>query len=62
MIAALDSVRKITNKEKVNTLGYCVGGIILTTAAVLLKQRGLDWINSMGHMTTMLDHTEPKRY
>lgn len=59
VIAALDSVRKITNKEKINTLGYCVGGIILTTAAVLLKQRGLDWINSMGHMTTMLDHTEP---
>ncbi len=59
VIAALDSVRKITNKEKVNTLGYCVGGIILTTAAVILKHRGLDWINSMGHMTTMLDHTEP---
>ncbi len=59
VIAALEATRKITGKDKVNTLGYCVGGIILTSAAILLKNRGLDWINSMGHMTTMLDHTEP---
>lgn len=59
VIAALDATRKITGKDKINTLGYCVGGIILTSAAILLKNRGLDWINSMGHMTTMLDHTEP---
>lgn len=59
IIAALDTVRKISGKEKINTLGYCVGGIILTTAAIVLKNRGLDWVNSMGHMTTMLDHTEP---
>ncbi|MEN9945801.1 MAG: hypothetical protein RLZZ293_187, partial [Pseudomonadota bacterium] len=59
VISALDVVRKITNQEKVNTLGYCVGGIILTTAAILLKKRGCEWINSMGHMTTMLDHSEP---
>lgn len=59
VIAAVDTVRKISGKEKINTLGYCVGGVILTTAAILLKYRGLDWINSMGHMTTMLDHGEP---
>ena len=59
VIAAIDSARKISGKDKVNTLGYCVGGVILTTAAILLKQRGLDWINSMGQMTTMLDHSEP---
>ena len=59
VIAAIDAVRKISGKEKINTLGYCVGGVILTTAAILLKNRKLDWINSMGHMTTMLDHTEP---
>lgn len=59
VIEAIDVVRKITAKEKINTLGYCVGGIILTTAAILMKHRGLDWINTMGHMTAMLDHTEP---
>lgn len=58
-IAALDAVRKISGKEKVNTLGYCVGGVILTTAAIILKYRQLDWINSMGLMTVMLDHAEP---
>jgi polyhydroxyalkanoate synthase len=52
-------VRKISKLDKINTLGYCIGGIILTTAYLLLKNRKLDWIKSMGHMTVMLDHTDP---
>lgn len=59
VIAALDTVRKISASEKVNTLGYCVGGVILTTAAIILKYRNLDWINSLGLMAVMLDHTDP---
>lgn len=59
VIMALEVIRKISGKEKINTLGYCVGGIILTTAAIVLKHRKLDWIKSMGQMTTMLDHSEP---
>ena len=59
VIAALAAVRKISGQEKINTLGYCVGGVILTTAAIILKHRGHEWINTMGHMTTMLDHSEP---
>jgi polyhydroxyalkanoate synthase len=59
VIAALDAIRQISATEKINTLGYCVGGVILTTAAILLKQRNLEWINTMGQMTTMLDHSNP---
>lgn len=59
VITALDVVRKISGEDKINTLGYCIGGIILTTAFLLLKHRKLDWIKSMGHMTVMLDHTDP---
>lgn len=59
VIKAVDVVRSISGQEKINTLGYCVGGIILTTACLLMKARKLDWINSMSHMTVMLDHTDP---
>ncbi|MCC2645128.1 MAG: class poly(R)-hydroxyalkanoic acid synthase, partial [Burkholderiales bacterium] len=59
VIEALKVIRKISGENKINTLGYCVGGIILTTAYLLLKHRKLDWIKSMGHMTVMLDHADP---
>lgn len=59
VIKSIEVMREITKQDKINTLGYCVGGIILTTACLLLKSRKLDWINSMSHMTVMLDHTDP---
>lgn len=59
VIRALEVVRQICQVKKVNTLGYCIGGTILTTAELVLKQRKLGWINSMIHLTTMLDHSNP---
>ena len=59
VIKALEVIRSISKQEKINTLGYCVGGIILTTACLIMQSRGLDWVNSMSHMTVMLDHTDP---
>ena len=59
VIKSVEVIREISGQKKINTLGYCVGGIILTTACLLLKSRKLDWINSLSHMTVMLDHEEP---
>ncbi len=59
VIKSIEVIREISGQNKINTLGYCVGGIILTTACLLLKSRKLDWINSLSHMTVMLDHEEP---
>ncbi len=59
VIKSLEVIREISGQEKINTLGYCVGGIILTTACLLLKSRKLEWINSLSHMTVMLDHAAP---
>lgn len=59
VIKAIEVVREFTKKPKVNTVGYCVGGAILTSAAILMKERGQDWVNSMLHMTTMLDYSNP---
>lgn len=59
VIKSIEVVREITKKPKVNTVGYCVGGAILTSAAILMKSRNQDWVNSMLHMTTMLDYSNP---
>jgi polyhydroxyalkanoate synthase subunit PhaC len=59
VIDSIDVIRKIAKVQKVNTLGYCVGGVILTTAYLVLKGSNLDWVNSMTHVTAMLDHEDP---
>ncbi len=59
VIEAIKVCREISGKDKINTLGYCIGGVVLTTAALYLKMDGHEWINSMTHLTTMLDHSEP---
>ncbi|MBP9743285.1 MAG: class I poly(R)-hydroxyalkanoic acid synthase [Burkholderiales bacterium] len=59
VIKALEVAREISGQEKINTLGYCIGGLILTTACLLLKERNLEWVNSLCHMTVMLDHEDP---
>lgn len=59
VIKSIEVVRAITKKPKVNTVGYCVGGAILTSAAIVMKAREQDWVNSMTHLTTMIDYTDP---
>ena len=40
VITAIDKVREISNVEKINTLGFCIGGTLLTCAAgVIAKQK-----------------------
>ena len=37
---AIDKVREVSNVEKINTLGFCIGGTLLTCAAgVIAKQK-----------------------
>lgn len=59
VIKAIEVIRKISGQDKINTLGYCIGGTMLTTSYLVMKERKLDWINSMSHATVMLDHEEP---
>ncbi len=52
-------VREIAGVDQINTLGFCVGGTLLVTAAAALAARGEDWIESMTLLTSFIDFSRP---
>ncbi len=54
-LAAIAAVQAITGSEKINTLGFCVGGTILATALAVLAARGERPAQSLTLLTTLLD-------
>ena len=58
VIKAIDTVRVISNVEKINTLGFCVGGTMLASALAVLKRMGHDVVESTTFLTTFLDFSD----
>jgi polyhydroxyalkanoate synthase len=54
-IAAIRTVQAISGQERINTLGFCVGGTILSTALAVLAARGEQPAQSVTLLTTLLD-------
>ncbi len=54
-IQAIRTVQAIGGSEKINTLGFCVGGTILSTALAVLAARGEQPAQSVTLLTTLLD-------
>jgi polyhydroxyalkanoate synthase len=54
-LAAIRTVQAITGAETINTLGFCVGGTILSTALAVLAARGQHPAHSVTLLTTLLD-------
>ena len=57
-IAALDIVKEITGAPKVNTVGYCIAGTLLSTVPSYLAAKGDDSVNSLTFVVTLLDFAE----
>ncbi len=57
-IKAIEVTREIANVEKINALGFCVGGTILGTALSVLAARGEKPVASATFLTTFLDFSD----
>jgi polyhydroxyalkanoate synthase subunit PhaC len=57
-VRAIGAVQEITGTEKINTLGFCIGGTILATALSVLKAKGVEPAQSMTLLTAFLDFTD----
>jgi polyhydroxyalkanoate synthase len=59
VFTALRVARSITRADRVNALGFCVGGTLLGAALAVLAEKGEDLVASATWLTTMLDFSEP---
>ena len=57
-IKAIEVVQAISGQPTINTLGFCVGGTILSTALAVLAARGEQPAQSMTLLTTLLDFSD----
>jgi polyhydroxyalkanoate synthase len=58
VLRAIEVARSIAKADKVNTLGFCVGGTLLAGALAVQAARGEHPAASMTLLTTMLDFTD----
>jgi polyhydroxyalkanoate synthase subunit PhaC len=57
-IKAITTVQDITGAPKINALGFCVGGTILSTALAVLAARGEKPVASATFLTTLINFTD----
>jgi len=58
VMRAIDVARAITRADRVNTLGFCVGGTLLASALAVMAAAGERKAASMTLLTTMLDFSD----
>jgi polyhydroxyalkanoate synthase subunit PhaC len=58
VMQAIDTALAISRADRVNTLGFCVGGTLLASALAVMATKKQDKVASMTLLTTMLDFTD----
>ncbi|WP_175940419.1 class I poly(R)-hydroxyalkanoic acid synthase [Caballeronia sp. BCC1704] len=58
VMQAMSVVSDISGADKINTLGFCIGGTLLATALAVEKARGNEPAASMTLLTSMLDFSD----
>ncbi len=57
-LAALDAIEEATGEKKVNILGFCIGGILVTATLAYLAAKKDNRIASATTLATMVDFTD----
>ncbi|WP_298564019.1 class I poly(R)-hydroxyalkanoic acid synthase [uncultured Aliiroseovarius sp.] len=57
-LAALDVIEQVTGEHKINILGFCIGGILVTATLAYLAAKGDNRIASATTLATMVDFTD----
>jgi polyhydroxyalkanoate synthase subunit PhaC len=58
VLKAIGVVQDITGEDRLNLLGFCVGGTMLATALAVLAARGEEVAESLTLLTTLLDFSD----
>ena len=58
VLAPIEAACSITGAEKINALGFCVGGTLLATALSVLSGRNLEPVASLTLLASLLDFSE----
>jgi len=59
VLEAVDQVQAATGEDRINAIGYCIGGTLLTTSLAYMRAKGDRRIASATFFTTMLDFSDP---
>ena len=59
IFSALRIAREITGADRVNALGFCVGGTLLAAALAVQAAKGENAVESVTYLATMLDFSAP---
>jgi polyhydroxyalkanoate synthase len=59
VFAPLKAIKEICGADKVNALGFCVGGTLLSCALAVMAARNEDSVASLTLLATLLDFAEP---
>jgi polyhydroxyalkanoate synthase len=56
---AIEVAKTITQSDRVNALGFCVGGTLLASGLAVMAAKGEDAVESVTYLATMLDFEAP---
>jgi len=59
VLGALDAVQQATGEDKVNVIGYCLGGTLLASTLAYMAEKGDDRVATATYLTTLVDFTDP---
>jgi polyhydroxyalkanoate synthase len=59
VMKAIEVARAISDSDKINALGWCVGGTMLSSALAVMRANGDESVASVTLLTALLDFSEP---